>query len=225
MCLNLFRVRAGQGHAALPFIRRAALPPLTALVPISVYLAMRAFVTAAFFVLIFFQAASADIYKYRDKNGVESFTDDPASIPEEYRKKALMVRKERPAASINSPTPTAEDTSEPKKKEWSDIVKEKLIENKDFYKTRAFEAIAAIAVFLVSFYFAGKAGAYLGMRQIATVIRIALMMGVLLYLFGSYLSGIVSSFTDLKDKAEGIKEQAEKRNGKIENAASEMFGK
>src|SRR3990172_4932766 len=122
----------------------------------------------------------ADVYKYVDGSGTESFTDNPGSIPEKYRDRAVLVRKDPAASNSEGPNSAnfastraaAEDKSV--KKGWSDIVREKLIENRNFYKTPAFRVPAAVAIFLAGFYAIGKAGAYLGMRQIGSALRVAL---------------------------------------------------
>jgi hypothetical protein len=37
------------------------------------------------------QDASSEIYKYKDKNGIECFTDSLQSVPEQYREKAVII--------------------------------------------------------------------------------------------------------------------------------------
>jgi hypothetical protein len=48
--------------------------------------------------LLFSPHASADIYRWEDESGVIHFTDDPASIPANYRGKSREILKSPPAA-------------------------------------------------------------------------------------------------------------------------------
>lgn len=63
-------------------------------------------VPAAFFLFLYSPAASwADIYRWVDGQGTAHFTDDPSSIPSEYRKGSVLMIRESPAAV--SPPPAA----------------------------------------------------------------------------------------------------------------------
>ncbi|MDP2168630.1 MAG: DUF4124 domain-containing protein [Thermodesulfovibrionales bacterium] len=179
---------------------------------------------------IFASWSAADIYRYTDKSGTECYTDDLDSIPLKYRKKAVLIsrqpeEKEPRSGILNmaAPMTAPEAPEEAQKRGWSDFAKEKIIANKDFGKNPVFKIIAGLAGIVVGFIAIGKASRALGMRQIGNVLRIALALFVLAYLFSSYMKVTVSSFLEMKKDAEEIKERAEQRNQKIENAADEMF--
>lgn len=188
-----------------------------------------------FFIFLLCASPSwADIYKYTDSAGKDTYTNDPRSIPPEYKSKAQVVSVSGQTEPDNSPsapggTPAVMGNlpagqAMARKMDWSDSVKEKLIANRNFYKTRAFEIFAGITVFVAGFLLIGKLSASLGLKAIGTVLRIALLAVVMLFLFRSYLSEISDSFTDLKGQAEGIKNQTESRNSELDKAAGILSG-
>ena len=70
-----------------------------------------AFILTALMPLILLQNASADIYKYKDKNGVETYTDTPNFVPDSQQ--VELIEKEKLPESTEQKTP--EDVSLEKK--------------------------------------------------------------------------------------------------------------
>jgi len=90
--------------------------------------------------------SSAHICRYIDKDGTECFTDSLQSIPEEYRKKAVVV-KEIPEKEDNKP----KEGTEEKKGSIRSVFGNKL-----------FKTIAAITGFIIAFIITGRIGNSLG---------------------------------------------------------------
>ena len=171
---------------------------------------------------------SATFYKYVDKNGTVCFTDSRQSIPEEYRKKATKITDEKENVDKKSRDNQIKEDNEcgpltDKKPEL--FSKEKI---KDALTTitnsNLFRPVVAITIFVSLFIVIGKIGRSLGHKQISSVLRIALTAGILVYLFHTHIEKMVNTFNLLKKDVTGIVKQAEERNKKAEDAATDGPG-
>ncbi len=182
--------------------------------------------------IILIQGSFADIqkyYKYIDKNGTECYADNLQSIPEEYKKKAVIIsvqfkKDESRQSEVQSENGVPSSATENKKETAKIIDKEKVKEAiEGFVRSSLFKFIAVIIGFLLVFIIVGKVSSSLGHRGIGTLLRIALALLVLLYVFNSYLEEIVGAFTMLKEEVMGVKKQAEERNEKADKTMNELF--
>lgn len=171
---------------------------------------------------------SATYYKYTDKNGTTSFTDNRQSIPEEYKKKAIKIADEKENADKKSGdnkinVDNGGDSLIDKKQRLSSREK---IKNAltAITNSNLFRPVAAITIFLTLFIVIGKIGSFLGRKQISSVLRIALTAGILLYLFHTQAEQIVNIFGMLKKDVTDTTKKAEERNREVEDAAKDRTG-
>lgn len=189
------------------------------------------FISAILLNVIFIQNSFAAIYKYVDKNGAVCFTDSIQGVPEEYRGKAIIIsgqsgKGNREPSEIqpveNKETDSAGDSTTEKKEETAKI-KEKIMEAvKGFISSRLFKLFAGIIGFIFLFVIIGKVSSSLGYSKIGSILRIALTLFVLLYVFNSHLKEVVNAFSTLKEEVLGVKKQAEERNEKVNETINEL---
>lgn len=173
----------------------------------------------------------ADVYKYVDKNGTVCFTDSIQAVPKDYRKKAEIVsvqpKKEKGQQSeaaiqtTENKGPRATVLSTEKEEEAKENIKEAI---KGFVSNRLFKLIAGLIGFLFIFIIIGKASNFLGHKRVGSILRIALTLLVLLYLFNSHLKEVVNVFAMLKEEVLGVKKQAEERNKETDKIINELSG-
>ena len=165
---------------------------------------------------------SATYYKYVDKDGTACFTDSRQSIPEAYKKKAIKITDEKENVdkkSKNTQIKADDEDSLLHDKKQELPSKERMkgvwttLTNSDL-----FGPVAAIVLFLGLFIVIGKLGRSLGHKQISSVLRIALTIGVLVYLFHTHVEKMANAFTSLKKEVMGIAKQAEERNKEVDAA-------
>lgn len=170
---------------------------------------------------------SATYYKYVDKNGTVCFTDSRQSIPEEYKRKATKITDEKENADKKSRDNQIKGDNEggsltDKKQGLSseEKIKDTLttIRNAD-----SFRPAVAIAIFLFLFIAAGKIGRSLGHKQLSSVLRIALTVGILFFLFHTHVKKITDIFNSLKKDATDIAKRTEERNKKADDAAKDLL--
>lgn len=159
-------------------------------------------------IILLVKNGHAKIYKYIDKNGTPCFTDSLSAIPKEYRKNVIEIEEkeqEKPSSYETKPTEgQAIHLVSPDEK------KEKPVDQ-NFFHSNLFKTIIGITGFLFFFIIAGKLAKHIGFGRVATIIRIALTLFLLGYLFNLYEKKIINTFTEIKDQIRGVKEQAEER--------------
>jgi hypothetical protein len=176
------------------------------------------------------QCYSDTYYKYVDKDGTACFTDNPQSIPEKYKKKTIKIvdgkedRKEykeyvdKKSKDAQRKADNEDGPSIDKKQEVSSEGKVKdavtAITNSKF-----FILVLAIAIFVSLFIVIGKIGRSLGHRQISFLLRIALTVGILVFLFFGQVEKMADVFTSLKKGVSDIGKRLEKKNEKAEDTA------
>lgn len=175
--------------------------------------------------VILAQNSIAEIYKYVDKNGTACFTDDLRSVPEEYKKKTIIIsgqsKKGGQETSEIQPSENKENDPTTEKKEETAKIKDAI---KGFVSNRLFKLIAGIIGFLFIFIIVGKASNLLGHKRVGSILRIALTLLALLYLFNSHLKEVVNVFAMLKEEVLGVKKQAEERNKETDKIINELSG-
>lgn len=172
----------------------------------------------------------AVVYKYVDKNGTESFTNSLDSVPEKYRKTAVIIKEKRgrEPKGPEAPTPENKPENRPDNKlenkpgnkgegaaEQEGNISKIIRSAEEFVATGLFQAGAAVIVFLVLFIFAGKIGSLLGFKDIGSIFRILLVLLLLVYLYSVYSKEVVNSFTTIKQEVRGIKKQSNEKDEKV----------
>jgi hypothetical protein len=164
--------------------------------------------------------ASAEIYKYVDKNGRVVYTDDPWSVPEEVRRK--VVQRDKQLANKSPLTqevrPEGQDrTMEQEKKPVANMGRLTEV----FSNTQASNRVSGYAwvkpiiigvTFIVLFLAIGKISRAMGHRQIGSLLLVVLTLAVLASFLYSYLDFINKAYTEIKTGVLGTKEQVNKRD-------------
>ena len=172
----------------------------------------------------------AVVYKYVDKNGTESFTNSLDSVPEKYRKTAVIIKEKRGREPKEPAVPSPENKPEnkpdnklenkPGNKDESSAEQEgkisKIIRSaEEFVATGLFQTGAAVIVFLILFIFAGKIGSLLGFKDIGSIFRILLVLLLLVFLYSIYSREVVDTFTTIKQEVRSIKKQSNEKDEKV----------
>lgn len=196
-------------------------------------------------------AAFADFYKYLDETGGLNVTNDYNSIPERYRagitivkesdlqKKAQarekQVRDERVRANKSLPKsePAAQTQTLPESSSGAAVpmnekagsVSENSSSNKStgwFARQAPLLKIAALIALFIGFAaVAGKLVSTLVPRTLGVIIRIALFVGVIVYVFKAYSENVVKAFAVMKSETDAIQNSAVKRIERIEKQAAD----
>jgi hypothetical protein len=182
------------------------------------------------------QCYSDTYYKYVDKNGSACFTDNPQSIPDKYKQKAIKIvdGKEYVDKKTEDAQPKvgkkSEDTQPKADNEDGPFIdKKQEVPSKEKIKDvmlvitspEFFRPVVAIAIFVSLFVVIGKMGRSLGHKRISSLLRIALTVGILVFLFIWQAEKMADVLTSLKKGATDIGKRLEKKNKKAEDTAKD----
>ncbi|GAB4304215.1 MAG: hypothetical protein Fur0034_20950 [Desulfuromonadia bacterium] len=92
---------------------------------------MKRFALSSFICLLITTPLQAEIYKWIDGRGVTSYTDNPASIPEKYRKRAIRIDEPPPPVEEVVVEPKGEKGGESADQKKGVDDRKKLYEGKD----------------------------------------------------------------------------------------------
>lgn len=173
------------------------------------------------------RTAFADYFRYTDSSGTVCLTNDLKSIPERYRKKAVLVSRDAPKAEQAKPAvsqppadqATEEAVSQPRAPEGfreraaALFTKERMM--------TALKIVGAIMLVVAAYTGIGMLAAYLGCRQIGTVVRIVFTLGVLVYGFVMYADRMSAAFSRVKGEVTSIQQKSEKRSNQTGEQARE----
>ena len=155
------------------------------------------------------------VYRYVDKNGTESFTNNLDAIPKEYRKKAVVIRDGKKGEGKESAAQPPEGKEEnkgegaaPQEGRLQKIIRTA----REVAATRMFQVGAGVIVFLLLFIFAGKIGSLLGFKGIGSIFRILLVLLLLAYLYSVYSKAAVETVTTIKEEVRGIQKKWDEKN-------------
>jgi hypothetical protein len=165
-------------------------------------------------------------YKYVDKGGTAHFTDNQQTIPGEYQKKAVKITDEveygdKKLKDVQKKVENKDGPFIDKKQELPSEGKKKdavmaIIDS------NLLRMVAAIAICLSLFIVIGKIGRLLGHQQIISVLRIALVVGVLVFLLRAQVEKMADVFLSLKKDVNHIGERAEERVQKAEETIKDL---
>ncbi len=161
----------------------------------------------------------AKTYKYVDKNGVVVFTDEYNSIPDEYKKSAVVVKEDSEKNTL-PPAPARVDaagrvynpTSVPAPMEETPF-KEKVTK---FFTDPFVHKLSVVFFLFLLFIFAGRLLKGFENKKIVTLLRFGIMVVIGVILFQSYLEKAEKQYEALKQDAEQLKMKAIKRGLKAD---------
>jgi hypothetical protein len=154
----------------------------------------------------------AEVYKYTDKDGVESYSDSIQAVPDKYRKKAVEVkglREKDEAAKTSESVATAKTSSQ------TESVKTKLRKAAEDFKEKGYwRHVGVAAVFLIIVMFIRKLTRTMGNGLICTLIKFVLALCFVIGVFYIYSKEISGVFDSLLDRTSAITNKVDrmKRN-------------
>ena len=173
------------------------------------------------------RTASADYYRYTDSSGTVCLTNNLKSIPERYRKKAVLVSKDAPKVEQPKPAvsqPSADQAagaavSQPqaptgfRERAAAMFTKERMM--------TALKIVVAIVLVVSAYTGIGMLATYLGCRQIGTLVRIVFTLGVLVYGFVMYADRMAAAFSKVKGEVTSAQQKSEMRSSQTGEQARE----
>ena len=166
------------------------------------------------------------VYKYINREGIESYTDSCDSIPAELRKKAVKINRYEEGQA----DPEFSDTTGKKKEAVADR-KEETPGTSDkvsqfsgkISDSRLFKACIAFAVVIIAFISARKIGEAVGGRHVSAILRIVFTVGLLLFLYNLFSKEMVNTYEEVREMTTSVKDVNEKSDRKTSNAVNELF--
>lgn len=160
----------------------------------------------------------AKTYKYVDKNGVIVFTDEYESIPEEFKKSAVVIKDD----SEKTAQPVKVDDKKvnlPETVKNINTEKTFLVKISDFLNGGVTQKFFISLILLIIFIFAGRFLKNIENKKLVVLIRFGSIVILGLLLFQSYLEKIESKYEELKTDAEKLRTKAVKRGIKADEIA------
>ncbi len=174
------------------------------------------FIFIAASLLMSVRVVAAEIYRYVDDNGVTCFADRQEAIPAKYRGRAVIVGKgpadTRAKDSVEAGTKPTVSTQ--KKSHPVEDIKATV---QALIKNRWVQLFAYFVGFIVAFVLIGKVSSLLNHKQVGSVIRILLVVGLLTYLVSLHTQEIVGLFASLKEEVLGVTHEVDEKNKATED--------
>ncbi|MBI2354822.1 MAG: DUF4124 domain-containing protein [Deltaproteobacteria bacterium] len=166
------------------------------------------------FCFIALAPARADFYKYRDAGGTVNITNDFNKVPPQYRSKVKIVKEE---GSAPAPAPAAlpRDTAGSGKADAP--AAEPAAQNEGWLGRHMplLKVAAVIGGLFCAALFLGKVVGSLLPNVVGKVIRIALLLGVGVFVFKSYSERVVDLFSRLKAETGSLQKAVDKSDERI----------
>ncbi len=193
----------------------------------------------------------ADFYKFKDESGGLSITNDYNSIPERYRTSVIVVkdadlekksqarekliradrnsreqRRQHNTTNIQLQTaPVSTSSVTMPNNEKDEIASENAMPPKRLNwierQVPLLKVAALITMFVAFAVVAGKLISSLVPRLLGVVIRIALFVGVVVYIFNAYSEKVAGAFAVLKSEKDVVQKAVDKRSEMIEKQSTE----
>jgi len=172
-------------------------------------------------VFVFFVApASAEIYKYVKKDGSVGYSDSIQAVPEEYRKKATVVKglRENEGSSADKTktkpaveAPRNETTAEVPRKIEQPLMMQVKKASDSFMEKGYWKHVVVICVFILVYFLLGKASRAIGHKEVWTLLRILVVLGIMSYFFYVYTKEISEIYSSMVDSVKGASTRIDKR--------------
>lgn len=188
--------------------------------------------------------ATADFYKYVDDSGTENVTNDISSIPEKYRSGMKVIKdsdlqkkrgssdrqpeginnKRRPSGNRQTETESAPVTKSPANIQGEQVADKPVMQQNPGWLDRQLPMLklgVTIAFFIAIAIFTGKILSAMLPRTLGLVIKIALFVGIIVYVFNGYAKKISDSFAALKSESDVVQKAVDKRSEQIEKQTAD----
>ncbi|HXX57285.1 MAG TPA: hypothetical protein VEI96_04735 [Thermodesulfovibrionales bacterium] len=186
------------------------------------------FFLIAFTIVISFlhtRNALAAIYKYVDHNGTICFCDNLYSIPEKYRKSAVIVKNDSERLDKQSPEQKSgeADSGVPGPDKRDAYIGKQTVKDvvRNVREGRLLHSIVVFIGFLAVFIGIGKAANSLNRKRLGTVLRFILTLGVIVYLFFAYSRELSDTYAVMKEELSDAKILIEEKNKKADEVVKE----
>ncbi|TAN43446.1 MAG: DUF4124 domain-containing protein [Nitrospirae bacterium] len=170
------------------------------------------------------QPVSAAVYKYVDKDGVESYTDSLQAVPEKHRKKAVEVkglREKDETAKASGPAPEVKQEAPqgPSKTATARLKAKAAAEG--FMEKGYWKPVALFTGLIIVFMIIGKLGRTMGSGPIWMVVKMAVALAFLVGAYYMYSKEIADMFASMRGGASGLEKQVEKVKGRGNRTGTE----
>ena len=155
---------------------------------------------------LFTSETFADYYKYTDSKGVVTITNKLDSVPQKYRAKMTVVREApKKEAAVPAPEPSAQGAAlEP---QHEDVAASQ--ESAGMFALLSsrfpwFKPLAYVVGIAALFLAVTKVAALLPSPMLSRAIYISFFLGVMVFLYKSYVENVARSTAKIKDSAVAI---------------------
>lgn len=193
----------------------------------------------------------ADFYRYQDDSGGVNVTNDFKSVPERYRNSVTVVKdsdlakkqKERDKNARSERAAAEQQLQRNTKSQISSAAEPSTVATPSNDKNKTGNATenpnpnknlswmqkqlpllkisALIALFIAAAVVAGKLISNFVPKSLSIIIKIALFLGVIVYVFNAYSEKVAKAFAVLKSETEVVQKAVDKRTERIEKQDSE----
>ncbi|MHB8882236.1 MAG: DUF4124 domain-containing protein [Thermodesulfovibrionales bacterium] len=167
--------------------------------------------------LVSLRPASAEIYKYVDKDGVESYTDSLQAVPEKHRKKAVEVKGLREKDEVAKTSAQAPDVNQeaPQGPSKTALLRLKAKATAEGFMEKGYwKPVALFTALIILFMIIGKLGRTMGSGPLWMVIKMVIVLAFLVGAYYLYSKEIADIFTSMRGGATGLEKQVEKVKGR-----------
>ena len=170
--------------------------------------------------------ARAAVYKYTDREGREFYVDRLEHVPPEYRNSAVNVEERLQKAALTvepgKPPKAAEEVIAGKKEDLLMFLERF---NSDLVKSRRVQAGVIAGTLLVICIALFSLRNIIGPRKVGFMFVVIVGLMAFLFVYHTYIKGVVDAYTVLRDRAVEIRKGAEERNRFLEQIGRESTGK
>lgn len=170
----------------------------------------------------------AGTYKYLDDKGTPTFTDDIKSVPEKYRKKAVLLKNDDEKVTISAPPmeDKIDETLLPKKEEDKYTAETSSVNINTLPLEPENKGFPYLNVAIISSMFLGTliSGVYVGNRMFKKVLNIVSLLSVLTLLVYISTFFVSKNMHMLKKTSTEMTETMKKKEAQKEKAIQEVLG-
>ncbi len=161
------------------------------------------------------QESSADFYKYTDKAGIVSMTNNLEAVPKQYRAKVVVIKEETKKPDVSG-APLVTGTSAEAVNAAAAAAEPKKVSMARTMTDKYGMPLLLVFTFLSLFVYMGDICKVLRVRQLATVLRLLMFSMLIVYVYQLGVQRMTATFVTLKEDALAIKNSIEGRENRID---------
>jgi hypothetical protein len=160
----------------------------------------------------------ADFYKYKDASGTICITNELDKVPPQFRSRVKIVKEGGSAPAPLPPASAFTQEAQGSAKPEAQPAPVPAAQNEGWLARQMplLKAIGVVAGLLFGALFVGKLVGSLLPNAAGTLIRLALLLGVGVFIFKSYSEQIANAFTKVKSESDIAQKAVDKRSERIQ---------